>query len=228
MNARRLVSASRRLETVLAILGLGLVLPWILATLSSHHLEAEARELIEADGSPAERDGPLADRREQGLPARGALIGLIEVPALGISAPVLEGADDRILFRAAGHLTGTALPWAPGNVAIAAHRDSHFRALERIAKRDRITLKTAKGVYQYEVDGIDVTAPDDLSVLDDREQPSLTLITCYPFRWVGPAPRRFVVQARLVSGRLAGFSSGQGSSPPRPGPGHPTAKEIQP
>lgn len=195
MRAQPSPKLARRIEIGLLVSGSLLVLPWLVATVSSHRLEADMRRQLAA---PAERF-PSAEDVAEASPSPGSLIGLVEVPDLGISAPVLEGADAATLFRGAGHIPETALPGTPGNAAIAAHRDSHFRALEHIARHDRIVFRGPAGDYRYEVDDIRLAAPDDLSVLDDRGRASLTLITCYPFRWVGPAPRRFVVQAHLVS-----------------------------
>jgi sortase A len=210
--------ARRWIEGGLLLLGIVLVLPWIVANVASQHLEAEARRAlgsgvaesdVEATARRPEAGGAGGEVSAPGAPEAGALVGLLEVPALDISTPVLEGTDSAVLFRGAGHVVGTALPHTPGNVAIAAHRDLQFRKLERIALRDEIVLRSSQGVYRYEVDDIHVTTPDDLSVLDDRRQPTLTLITCYPFRWVGPAPERFIVRGRLITAlaRAAGPSS---------------------
>lgn len=112
---------------------------------------------------------------------------------------ILEGTDDRTLRRAVGHIPGTPLPGQPGNVAIAGHRDTFFRALRNVRKDDEITLMTLEGSYRYRVDSISVVGPEDTQVLDNSGSDILTLVTCYPFYFVGPAPRRFIVRAQRIS-----------------------------
>ena len=111
---------------------------------------------------------------------------------------IMEGTDARTLRRAVGHVTGTSLPGEPGNVAIAGHRDTFFRALRNVRKDDEITLETANGTYRYQADLIEVVEPQDTEVLHSSGDALLTLVTCYPFSYVGPAPKRFVVRAHLV------------------------------
>lgn len=130
------------------------------------------------------------------MPAR-RILGRLEIPRLGISGPVLEGDDEAALSLAAGHVPGTAGLGAPGNTVIAAHRDTFFRALRRIKRGDQITIE-AHGSYKYIVDGIRIVSPDNVSALQPSKEPILTLITCYPFRYLGSAPERYVVRARLT------------------------------
>jgi sortase A len=128
--------------------------------------------------------------------APGDLIGRIEIPEVGVSAMVVEstGADE--LRRAVGHIEGTALPGRNGNAAFAGHRDTFFRGLRNIKKDDRIEIVTLHGTYEYVVDSTEIVRPDDLAVLDPTNEPTLTLVTCYPFEYIGHAPKRFIVQAR--------------------------------
>jgi sortase A len=133
-------------------------------------------------------------------PENGRLIGRLEIPRLGLSTVVLEGTDEVTLRRAAGHIPGTALPGRPGNVGIAAHRDTFFRPLREIRKQDSILLTTLQGTRHYQVESIRIVFPQDVRVLKASGERILTLVTCYPFYFVGHAPRRFVVQAREVSG----------------------------
>ncbi len=128
----------------------------------------------------------------------GSLVGRVEIPRIGISVMVLEGDGDDILGKAAGHVPASALPGGPGNVAIAGHRDSFFRALRNIRKDDQITFTTVEGTYYYQVASLEKVDPQDLQVLQPTGHPTLTLITCYPFNYIGPAPRRFVVQASEI------------------------------
>jgi sortase A len=126
----------------------------------------------------------------------GGLIGVIEITRLGISSVVDEGVDTKTLLVAVGHVPGTAFPGEPGNVALAAHRDTFFRNLGELRSGDDITLTTLRGAYRYRVESTHVVDPSDEEVLDTSPEPTLTLITCYPFHYIGPAPRRFVVVAR--------------------------------
>jgi len=131
-------------------------------------------------------------------PGRGDIVGRLEVPRLGISVMVLQGVDERLLTVGAGHVPGTSLPGGNGNVAIAAHRDTYFRALEGIRRGDGIRVTTRRGTYEYVVDSTRIVDPTDTTVLASRARPELTLITCYPFYFVGAAPQRFIVRARAA------------------------------
>jgi len=128
----------------------------------------------------------------------GGPIGRLTIPSVGISAIVLEGDDDSTLNVAPGHVPGTSLPSEDGNVAIAGHRDTFFRNLERIRKGEPVTLTTLQGVYQYQVDSLEVVDPSRIDLLKPSGSPTVTLVTCYPFHFVGPAPKRFIVRGHLV------------------------------
>jgi sortase A len=132
-------------------------------------------------------------------PLTGKPLGEIELTRIGVTAMILEGTDDRTLRRAVGHIPGTPLPGQPGNIAIAGHRDTFFRALRNVRQDDEITLMTLEGSYRYRVDSISVVGPEDTRVLDNSGGDILTLVTCYPFYFVGPAPRRFIVRAQRIS-----------------------------
>jgi sortase A len=124
-------------------------------------------------------------------------IGRIEIPTVGVSAIVEEGESDATLAESVGHLHGTALPGQPGNIALAAHRDTYFRDLADIQTGDEIYFTTVSAIYKYRVSGTSIVDPSDVSVLAPSSESRLTLITCYPFHFVGPAPKRFVVVASL-------------------------------
>jgi LPXTG-site transpeptidase (sortase) family protein len=130
--------------------------------------------------------------------ATRALVGRIEVPRLRLSALAREGVDVRTLRGSVGHVPGTAMPGAPGNAAFAAHRDTFFRPLEGIRPGDAILITTPEGVHRYIVVGTRVVPPSDVSVLRSGNRSQLTLVTCYPFDYVGSAPQRFIVQAELA------------------------------
>jgi sortase A len=118
----------------------------------------------------------------------GDLFGRLEVPRLNMSVMVMEGVSSRTLRLGAGHIPGTAM-------AIAAHRDTFFRPLETIRKDDRIRFTNLDGTSEYRVVWTKIVGPKDTQVLDNEPNGSITLITCYPFHYVGPAPKRFIVQA---------------------------------
>jgi len=144
------------------------------------------------------------------IAAGKGLVGRIEIPRLGVSVVVMEGTGNRTLRHAVGHIEGTALPAEHGNVGISGHRDTFFRPLKDIRSGDSITVTTPTGDYQYRVVSMKVVSPDDVSVLSSDGGDSLTLVTCYPFYYVGPAPKRFIVRAEQTSesnrvGRTAGL-----------------------
>lgn len=126
----------------------------------------------------------------------GDVLGQIEIPRLAMSVAILQGTNSRILRLGAGHIEGTALPGSPGNSGIAGHRDTFFRALKGIRRNDEIRIQTANGLFHYQVDWVKVVAPDDTSVLAPSTDSALTLVTCYPFQFIGAAPKRFVVHAQ--------------------------------
>jgi sortase A len=127
---------------------------------------------------------------------KGDVLGRMDIPRLGISVAVLQGTSARILRLGVGHIEGTPLPGDAGNSGIAGHRDTFFRGLKDIRSDDEIQLQTATGLFHYEVDWVKVVEPDDATVLEHATPEStLTLVTCYPFYFVGSAPKRFVVRA---------------------------------
>jgi LPXTG-site transpeptidase (sortase) family protein len=125
-------------------------------------------------------------------------IGRIDIPRVGVSSVILEGADHDTLALCVGHVHGTALLGSDGNVALAAHRDTFFRGLEYIRVGDHIVLTSIGGDRHYQVDSTLVVAPTDISVLKETAAATLTLITCFPFHYAGPAPKRFIVRAHLI------------------------------
>jgi sortase A len=127
--------------------------------------------------------------------APGGALGRIEIPRIGVDAIVVEGTSGKSLRRAVGHIAGTALPGESGNVAIAGHRDTFFRDLRNIRQGDEITLTTMTGSYRYRVESAKVVDPENTEVLNASGESVLTLVTCYPYYFVGPAPQRFVVRA---------------------------------
>jgi|SRR5579872_2076779 len=143
---------------------------------------------------------PIPPRTPAGAPLSQAssLVGRIDISRVGISAMVLEGDDLRTLARGVGHIPGTALPGWSGNVGFAGHRDTFFRALHNIRLGDDILVTTLQGCYRYRVVSSEIVSPDETRVLNASAVPSLTLVTCYPFYFIGSAPKRFIVHAHLV------------------------------
>lgn len=129
-------------------------------------------------------------------PTDGTSIGEIRIHRLGVSVVVVQGESEAILERAVGHLARTALPGNEGNVVLAGHRDTFFRPLKDIREGDRITLRTAEHDFEYVVESTSIVNPTDVGVIEPSGGHTLTLITCFPFYYVGPAPNRFVVLAR--------------------------------
>lgn len=127
-----------------------------------------------------------------------SLIGRLQAPRVNLSVMVVNGDDEATLKVAAGHLPDTPLPWEFGNSAVAGHRDSFFRPLSKIKLHDTLILTTPHGEFHYAVSSLRVVEPNDLSVLAQNGRSSLTLVTCYPFTYVGRAPKRFVVRADHV------------------------------
>jgi sortase A len=125
----------------------------------------------------------------------GSLIGSLDIPRLRLSAMIAQGDDDATLKVAIGHLPETPLPWHEGNTALAGHRDTFFRPLQHIRVGDDLRVSTIHGDFRYQVRETMVVGPNDVWVLDPTDRPMLTLITCYPFSYVGKASRRFIVRA---------------------------------
>jgi len=145
-----------------------------------------AQELQELMLSPTEQPVDLHE---------GSLVGQVEVERLHLSAVIFEGTGARTLDRGVGHLTSSAQPNADGNVVLAAHRDTFFRPLRDIRAGDAITVTTPQGERRYRVRSTEIVYPTDVSVIRPTTDETLTLITCYPFSYVGAAPQRFIVHA---------------------------------
>jgi len=199
-KSRRAAIVLRLLEALLlttAVLALG----WygtvrIAATREQASLSREldlSRASIERTSlSIATADAPIAPH---------APVARIEVPRLKLSAVAREGIDVRTLRIAVGHIPGTALPGPSGNAGFAAHRDTFFRPLKQVQPGDDVIVTTRRGTYRYVVTRTRVVEPADISVLDPTAEPTLTLVTCYPFDYIGSAPKRFIVQAVLQPAR---------------------------
>lgn len=149
---------------------------------------------------PAER---TAAGRSPGASAVecGTWLARLEAPTVALAATVLEGTDDATLRRGAGHIEGTPVPGATGNVGIAGHRDTVFRPVRHLKLGDRLLLTTADRVFEYRISHTKIVNPADVHVLDPTGRPMLTLVTCFPFNFIGNAPQRFIVHAELIQER---------------------------
>jgi sortase A len=197
-----------------ALIGLGLVLVAIYGSFRAHAWFFQAYDSWSFDQAARQAQSraeePVAENYEGWASARilahqkslarspRTIVGRLLIPALDMNVMVLEGTDRWTLNRAAGHVEGTALPGKTGNVVISAHRDGFFRTLGRIRQGDEISLVTLEKTYTYQVERTQIVNPNETHVMDPSVNPILTLVTCYPFYFVGDAPQRFVVQAQLV------------------------------
>ncbi len=152
----------------------------------------------QAESAPTSLPVP-SEPLSEAAPAMRSVIGRLEIPRLNLSVMVREGADEGTLSRAVGHIPGTALPGKIGNVGLAGHRDTFFRALRNIREDDAIEFETVHGAYRYVVTSTKIVTPRDVSVLAASGGENLTLVTCYPFYYVGSAPKRFIVRAAQVA-----------------------------
>lgn len=162
----------------------------------SGYVAAESRAFQQLEARKYQQASPLLEPHTL---EEGEVMGEIEVPRLGIHAIVLHGGSPAQLRHAVGHIVKTALPGEPGNVVLAGHRDTFFRPLRDIRVGDEIRFTTRARQFEYRVQSIEVVEPTEIRVLQTTTGHDLTLLTCFPFRYVGPAPNRFVVHAHEIS-----------------------------
>jgi len=172
---------------------------WLWASADGWLFQTQLGRRLEALGMTGNAHWPsgraVATRREA---RRGGPVGRITIPRIGVSAIVVEGTTNRSLRRGVGHLETSAFPGERGNVDLAGHRDTYFHSLGRIAPGDQVFLTTPDGRFEYRVVWARVVSPSRTDLLAPTGSRQLTLVTCYPFHWIGPAPQRFVVRARAV------------------------------
>ena len=126
-------------------------------------------------------------------------MGRLEVEAIGLKVPILSDYQSASLLQGIGYIPGTAMPGGLGTLGLAGHRDTYFRPLSRIKKGMDVQVADGTGTYHYSVDSMEIVKPEDVAVLDIKDRPELTLVTCYPFHYIGSAPLRFIVHAHLLS-----------------------------
>jgi sortase A len=127
----------------------------------------------------------------------GGFVAKLDAPTVKMSATILEGSDDHTLSLGAGHIEDTPFPGEPGNFGIAGHRDTTFRAVRNLKVGDPLVITTADQVFHYKITKTFIVEPDDVYVLDPADHPTLTLVTCYPFEYIGHAPHRYIISADL-------------------------------
>jgi sortase A len=154
--------------------------------------------LFDHQAASDDKSTPVPQPRSAKRRAAGSAIGRISIPRLHLTAMVEEGTDNATLRQAVGHIPSTVLPGQRGNVAISGHRDSFFRGLEDLRKNDEVEFSTPKGTFRYEIESLVVVEPQNTSVLASSAENTLTIVTCYPFHYIGSAPKRFVARARQI------------------------------
>jgi len=190
----------RWLEAAFLAMGVALATWCVLVLVEAYYTQS----LPVPPPTPVEPARSLPGEASPGAPpppitaAPGSWVARLEVPTLNLATTVLEGSDARTLLKAAGHIEDTPLPGQPGNVGIAGHRDTVFRPLSRAQVGTPMTLVTRDRTFYYTISRTLIVKPEDVYVLDPTARPTLTLVTCYPFEFIGHAPKRFVVQAELV------------------------------
>src|SRR2546423_12962346 len=193
-GSRRFRQALRIFEAFCWIMGIAGIVWFVATTLNIFSFQHSQEQQLEKMDHPPQPENDAVLPLEPGEP-----FGKLSIPRIGLSAIVAEGVDEATLRKAVGHIPGTSIPEQAGNVALAGHRDTFFRDLGRVQVNDLILMETPQGQFQYRVEHTAVVGPADTEILRSSGQSELTLITCFPFRYVGPAPERFVVEARRVS-----------------------------
>jgi sortase A len=184
----------KTLSNIFAIVGLLTLGYWIFEMVTP--LRYQSREASRFEQERRNHDSAPAIKGP--YPPTGSTIAILAIPRLGLSTVVLEGAEKPQLAFGLGHIRGTSLPGSGGNVGVAGHRDTFFRPLRFLRNTDLIKLTTHDHEYMYRVTSIAIVAPDDVTVLSPIGRETLTLVTCYPFNFVGAAPRRFIATADCV------------------------------
>jgi sortase A len=155
----------------------------------------------------AETTKPTVPAPAAPAPAQGSVVGRLSIDRIHLQAMVREGDDAGTLDVALGHIPGTAFPGQKGNVGVAGHRDRLFSHLGELKADDTIAIETPTTTYVYVVDGTQIVKPQDVGVLAAGPHDQLTLVTCYPFRYIGAAPKRYIVKAHLEAHNLSAASS---------------------
>ena len=225
-----------RAEVALLVLGIALLVVWGAARAESIiNSDAMVRKFnvfdsprfVPADSTQERGTSPVPEtllspwnernvqtQRESSSARSDVSLAVLRIPKIRLEVPVLEGTDGLTLNHAVGRIAGSARLGEPGNIGIAGHRDGFFRGLKDVTVGDTVELRTLTRTVAYKVDQVSIVAPDDVSVLNPKAGPSLTLVTCYPFHFVGRAPQRYIIsaspaRASELAVRTASIKSGQ-------------------
>ncbi len=175
------------IERLLLLVGVLMLGRWWMVTQEARAFQTWAAAVV--DSLPGDR--PHRNFEHE-------IVGRILIPRLNSSTLIAEGVSVPTLRRAVGHIPTSALPGEPGNVVLAAHRDTYFKGLGKLRRGDIVRLQTRARTYRYQIEQTQVVDADAVEVMRPTRSPSLTLVTCYPFGTLGPAPRRYIVRARLA------------------------------
>jgi len=186
----RVLPAAGVIERLLLLAGLLMLGRWVMVTQEARAYQTWAATMVDSD-APGEARASTAGRQQE-------VVGRILIPRLGTSTVIAEGVEPGTLRKAVGHIPSSALPGEPGNVVLAGHRDTYFSGLGKLRAGDAVRLQTRRRTYLYRVESARVTAANAVDVMRPTRRPALTLVTCYPFSMIGPAPHRYVVRAKLV------------------------------
>lgn len=196
----------KRASAILGVIGALLLGYWLTVHIQVRLFQSEARSRISIGEHPnpsaASKDTLQVDSNTPVVPRHpepGSLIATLDIPRIGLSVAVVEGVDEEQLRVAAGHVPGTAFPGENSNVAFAAHRDTHFRPLRSVRLDDKVEMTAGNRLYQYRVVSTKIVKPKDIQVLYPTNRETLTLVTCYPFNYIGAAPSRFIVRAECTN-----------------------------
>jgi sortase A len=188
-QVRRASLPAKMLEAGLWLAALGCGATGLTWVVEAHAAQHEAAQIEPAATAQAPAESAKS----------GQILGRIEIDQLHFSAPILENYDPATLTRGVGHIPGTAVPGGLGNLVLAGHRDTFFRPLRNVRAGMLIQIITTQGRWRYAVDRTEIVTPDRVDMLDIGDRPEMTLITCFPFDYIGAAPRRFIVHAHLLS-----------------------------
>jgi sortase A len=225
LNVMRLV---RKLEALLLVCGIVMLAVYVSALIhGTLFSQIELRKFMQVRESatrsspvlPEETNPPdftlwskarIAAYAQSLIAKTDAPLAVLQIRKIKLTVPLLEGTDELVLNRGVGHIDGTAAPGKEGNIGIAGHRDGFFRGLKDIEVGDEVDLLLPKGTDKFVVDQVVIVDPSEVSVLRAGTKPALTLVTCYPFYFVGSAPQRYIVHAVIVSGPAGSGAGGQG------------------
>ncbi len=176
------------------------LLLWTVGVLCAGYLSFAALQAHDARTASVVLAAGLSGRAEAVASSEASrVIGRLSIPQIALSVPVMSDFETDSLLKGVGHIQGTAMPGGLGTMGLAGHRDTYFRPLRDIKLGMGIDVSDETGTYHYRVDSTEVVMPEQVQVLNIRDRPEMTLITCYPFNYVGAAPKRFIVHAHLLS-----------------------------